>query len=262
MSTLTTPGRLGDHGARTTPVDHRPSRRRVTSRLTVGHVAPVVLAVVAAVLVLGALKDRSATELVATARRPIPAGQAVTAGQIRWVPVHTSDGAVAAGLLDQPSLAEGWVTTVGVPAGEPIALSELAHGASAGLGLGAMSLEVPVSRADGGAIVPGDRIDVISASSGSAAYVATALEVLTVGPSGAGGVLGSAGPGNYYVTVAVDRATALRLAAAVGASSAGGSGGIEVVRSTGEGGSAGRAPNGAGPSSPGVGTPSSSGAGQ
>lgn len=74
----------------------------------------------------------------------------------------------------------------------------------------------------------------ISASSGSAAYVATDLEVLAVAPSGAGGVLGGATASSYYVTVAVDRATALRLAAAMGASGVGGSGGIEVVRSTGE----------------------------
>jgi Flp pilus assembly protein CpaB len=99
-----------------------------------------------------------------------------------------------------------------------------------------MSISVPVQQAAGGKIGPGDLVDVIVASgAGGAHYVAQGLRVLSVAPtSAAGGVLGGLST-NYYVIVAVDKQTALHLAAALGLDSAGSTGAqIEIVRSTGE----------------------------
>lgn len=208
-------------------------RRRAGSRLTLGHVVPMVLAVLAAVLVLAALKDRSATATVAVTSEAIPAGQPVTASEVRWVTVHRSDGALVSGLLGRAELDEHWVAAVRIPVGAPLTMSELTL-ASPTAGLGSMSIQVPVSRADGGAIEPGDRVDVISAASGQAVYVAADLEVLAVADQRSG-VLGGISEDSYFVTVAVDRATALQLAAAIGASDAEDSSSIEVVLSTGEG---------------------------
>lgn len=222
-----------DQLAAPAPSGRRP-RRALSGRFTAGHVVPLLAAVAAAVLVLAATRERAATELVALASRDIPPGAAVTSADLRWVPVRASEGAVASGLLQPQTLESGWVSRVAIASGSPVATGELRRGSPLGSGLGSMSLEVPVALADGGALAPGDRVDVISTASGQATYVATDLSVLAVASSRSGGVFSGIGTGTYYVTVAVDRATALRLAAAMGQPSGIGTG-IEIVKSTGEG---------------------------
>lgn len=209
-------------------------RRRFRPRWTAGHVVPVVMALLAAIFVLVGLRDRSATVLVPVASQPIPSGAQVTNADTHLTRVHRSESALLAGLMPASDLGMGWVTTARVAAGEPITLGMVSHGPAGGSGLGAMSLPVPLDRADGGAIQAGDRVDVISVLSGAASYVAQGLNVLAVSPSQTTGLL--AGPsGDYWLTVAVDRATALRLAAALGAAgSSGGGADLEVVRSTSE----------------------------
>lgn len=213
-------------------------RGRLGSRWTVGHVAPVVLAVLAALFVLAALRDRGAMVLVPVASAPIPAGAAVNGSDTRLVRVHRSDAAVVSGLLPGGDLGAGWVAESRIDAGEPIARGAVTHGAAGTAGLGSMSIPVPIDRADGGAIVAGDRVDVIVASGSGASYVAEGLTVIGVSPTTTSGVLAGT-TGDFYITVAVDRPTALRLAAALGTSgSTGATGGLDVVRSTGETGSA------------------------
>lgn len=205
--------------------------RRLGSRWTVGHVAPVVLAVLAAVFVLAALRDRAAMVLVPVASAPIPAGAAVNAFDTRLVQVHRSDAALVSGLLPRGDLSAGWVAASRIDAGEPISRGALTHETAGASGLGSMSIPVPVDRADGGAIVAGDRVDVIVTSGSGASYVAQGLMVVGVAPSKTSGVLAGA-TSDFYITVAVDRPTALRLTAALGTT--GSAGGLEVVRSTGE----------------------------
>lgn len=207
------------------------SRRRLGSRWTVGHLAPVVLAVLAAVFVLAALRDRGAMVLVPVASAPIPAGAAVNGSDTRLVQVHRSDAGLISGLLPRADLGAGWVAASRIDAGEPISRGAVTHETAGTSGLGSMSIPVPVDRADGGAIVVGDRIDVIVASGSGASYVAQGLTVVGVSPTNTSGVLAGA-TSDFYITVAVDRATALRLTAALGTT--GSAGGLEVVRSTGE----------------------------
>ncbi len=211
----------------------RARRGRVGGRLSLGHVLPLALAVLAGLLVLAGLKDRSATETVSVAAHPVSAGQTLTTADLRWVSVHRSDQPVMAGLLSPSDGPGPWVAAVDIPAGAPVALGELT-GSSPVSGLGSMSIQVPPSHADGGALQPGDRVDVISAASGQAVYLATDLVVLAVDQAQRG-VLGSVQDGSYFVTVAVDRTTALRLAAALGTSTSGGNNTLELVGSTGEG---------------------------
>ncbi|PLS75322.1 MAG: hypothetical protein CYG61_07985 [Actinobacteria bacterium] len=85
-----------------------------------------------------------------------------------------------------------------------------------------MSLPVERQHAVGGALRPGDRVDVIDGA--EASFVVTNAEVLAV-PNLSNGNL--SGTGSYAITIAVDAQGALRLAAAI----AGGK--VEVVRSTG-----------------------------
>ncbi|MCU4186434.1 hypothetical protein K6U06_18850 [Acidiferrimicrobium sp. IK] len=212
--------------------------RRLGSRWTVGHVAPVVLAVLAAVFVLAALQDRGATVLVPVASAPIPAGAAVNGSDTRLVKVHRSDAAVVSGLLPSGDLRAGWVAVSRIEAGEPVTRGAVTQGPVGASGLGSMSIPVPVDRADGGAIAAGDRVDVIVSSGSGASYVAQGLTVVGVSPTKTSGVLAGA-TSDFYITVAVDRPTALRLTAALGTSgSTGSTGALEVVRSTGETGSA------------------------
>jgi hypothetical protein len=212
-------------------------RRSLTGRFTWGHVLPVVLAVLAAVFAAVALGDRSSTTRVPVANGPIAAGAPVDGGDTHLVTVHAGDTSLRAGLLPAASLGEGWVAAVAINAGDPITRSEVAHAAAGGGGLGAMSIPVPVSHADGGAIVAGDQVDVIGGSAAAGPeYIAKGLKVLGVANTRVGGVLAGT-TGDYYVVVAVDRATALRLSAALAAS--GGSSataGIQVIRTTGEAG--------------------------
>lgn len=211
-------------------------RRRLSDRITFGHAAPVILAVGAGVFNMIALADRSATTQVPVANGPIVAGATVDSGDTHLVTVHSGDSALRAGLLSPSSLRDGWVAAVAINAGDPITRSVVAHAASGQGGLGAMSIPVAVSHADGGAIVAGDHVDVmVQNGAGAAQYVAQDLRVLGVPSTRNGSVLATSN-NDYYVVVAVDRATALRLGNALAASSGGpgSSSGVQVVRTTGE----------------------------
>jgi hypothetical protein len=87
-----------------------------------------------------------------------------------------------------------------------------------------MSLPVPVEHAAGGALVAGDRVDVIAVTDGVAGFVATDLEVISVSDIGSGaiGTISS-----HHVVVNVGPEQALRLAEALAAGS------VEIVRATG-----------------------------
>jgi hypothetical protein len=93
-----------------------------------------------------------------------------------------------------------------------------------------MSLAVPLTDADGGNIVTGDRVDVIVAGPQTAAYAAQKVLVLSASSSSAASLLGVPGS-NYFLTLAVGKATALRIATALASS---GTNSVQVVRSNGE----------------------------
>lgn len=211
------------------------SRVHPRSRLTAGSVVPVLLGLLAAGFAYEALQDRSSMTSIVVATSMVPAGAPVNSHDTRAVQVHSSDTSVAHGLLAPSQLQDGWVAAVAVRPGEPVTLSEVERPALVPA-LGEMSIAVPLVQAAGGRIVAGDLVDVIASNgAGGAYYVAQGLRVLGVAPtSGTSGVLGD-GSGSYFVVVAVDKQTALRIAAALGAQGAGAAGNdIEVVRSTGE----------------------------
>ena len=170
--------------------------------------------------------------MVAVASQPIAAGQTVTLADIRWIAVHRGDGLIADGLVGSGGFNGIWVANVNIPAGSTIASAELSP-QSASSGLGSMSIQLPPARADGGGLRPGDRVDVISVASGQAIYVATDLLVLGV-DTDSGGVLGGVQDSSYFVTVAVDPATALRIAAAQGVSASGTGTQVELIKAASE----------------------------
>lgn len=205
----------------------RPRRRRPAA----GALLPTVLAVLAGVFAYQALQSRAAMTDVLVARTYIAAGQPVNAGNTRRVEVHASDAELDRGLVAPSQLADRFVATVDLPAGEPVTSAELATGGQ-GIGLGAMSLPVPEDQAVGGALAAGDLVDVIQTGAAAGAkYVAQDLRVLEVAPASSGlGALGATS-GQFFVVVAVNRQVALALSAALaGNSNAGDASSLEVVR--------------------------------
>jgi len=202
----------------------QPARRRLGRRLSSTHVLIAIVVILAFVLNLLVLQDRSATTLVAVANQRLVAGTPIDASSFRLVTVDSSFEGLSDLVTDEELAAlEGWVLSRSITEGGLIDHSALVEPGAEG-GLRSMSLPVPVEHAAGGALVEGDRVDVISVIDGSAAFVAADLEVVAVSesPSGAIGSIGE-----YHVVLSVTADDALNLAAALDAGS------VEIVRSTG-----------------------------
>jgi hypothetical protein len=223
------------------PVIVKPDKKRKPrppQRWTLGHVLPFVLAIFAVIFVLATLRDRAAQTPVVVAARQIPAGATINAGDTRTIKIATSDADALTGLLSATQIqaaqgAKALVAATTITAGEPIIRTETIAGPAGDAGLGSMSLPVPVDRADGGALSVGDTVDVIDATTTGASYLAQGLTVLAVSTPASSGVLAGTTT-DYWITVAVNPPTALRLAAALAASSTSGGNPLEIVRSTGE----------------------------
>ncbi|MEA1903039.1 MAG: RcpC/CpaB family pilus assembly protein [Actinomycetota bacterium] len=182
-----------------------------------------VVAVLAFILNMLALQNRTATIQVAVAGRSMSEGTALAADAVRFVPV----GAGFAGrdsMISEDRLGalEGWVLARSVDEGDLLTVD---HVAEPGLpsGLRSMSLPVAPEHAAGGSLTVGDRVDVITVIDGVASFVVTDVEVIAVADTDSG----SFSSGGYHIVVGVDAAQALSLAAALE------SGSLEVIRSTG-----------------------------
>jgi Flp pilus assembly protein CpaB len=202
-------------------------------RWTPGHVLPVVLAIFAVIFVLAALRDRTAETSVIVASRQIPAGATINAADTRAIKMRTADAHVLSGLLGPGQVAAGLTAATAIRPGEPIIGTETISGPARAAGLGSMSLPIPVDQADGGSLATGDQVDVIAGTPTGASYIAQGLTILATSTPGTTGVLAGTNTA-YSITVAVNQATALRLAAALAASSTSSGNTLEVIRSTGE----------------------------
>ncbi|MDP9021693.1 MAG: Flp pilus assembly protein CpaB [Actinomycetota bacterium] len=202
----------------------RPHRRTLTSRLSVGHVLMIVAGLLAAVTNFALLRAGDASFRAAVAANDLLPGQALTSDALTFTDVEVGDD-VANSLIGPHDGDElvGSVLVNHIAAGELITRTDLRAPAAAS-GLRAMSVPLDAAHAVGGALRPGDRVDVIEVRDGIARYIAVSVEVLAVSDQSAGAI---GGLGAYSVTVAVDADTALALAAAVNAGS------LELVRSTG-----------------------------
>lgn len=200
----------------------QPRRRRWTSRLSMGHGLMLGAGLLAALLNLALLRGGDETVLVAVAAADIQPGERLTSNHFGETEL-AAGSAIISQLIpsDQVDDLVGLIASARIAAGEPVLRSAVSPGA----GGRAMSVPVDPEHAVGGRLRVGDRIDVIEVQEDRATYVATDLEIIGINESGSGGALD--GLGSYSVTVAVDDATALRLAAAIRADR------FELVRSTG-----------------------------
>jgi Flp pilus assembly protein CpaB len=201
----------------------QPAGRDDRRRLSASHVLVALAVVLAFVLNILALQDRSASVLVAIADRSIVPGEAFRSDMVRLTPV-SSDFEGLSSLVTEDSLESfsGWVAQRAMVEGDLIGKSSLAQPA-ASRGRRSMSVPIEISRAAGGTVVAGDRVDVIAVRDGVASFIVSDVEVLAV-PVVDGTALTAR---DHFLVLAVDADEALALAEAMAA------GAVDVVRSTG-----------------------------
>lgn len=217
-----------DARARRPAARRRPRRRSLSERITLNVVVGVVAALLAFVLAAALLADRREMTTVAVARDRIAVGTPITPDLVvaEDLPADTE---FAGTLLTIEQLgAGGLIATRTLQAGEAVPLSAVGDAGSVRPSR-VMSIPLDSAQAANGAIEIGDQVDVIATSrEGEARYVLRSAPVVdrSAGSSG-GGLVGAGREGELVISVEVDEAQALELAAAIDA------GAITVVRSTG-----------------------------
>jgi Flp pilus assembly protein CpaB len=201
-------------------------RRALRSRVSTGHVVMVLAGVLGALLTLSALHAADDTRPILAAARDIAPGTVIDNHALRITRVHVDDEALAS-LFDAAALdtVRGRVAVAHIPAGS-LLNRDAVRTIAVGQAPRAMSFPIARSRAVGGSLVVGDRVDVlgIRRNTGRGGYVATDVQVLAFASRGSGPLQGS---DDASVTIAVDSAAAARVASALE------TGTITLVRATG-----------------------------
>lgn len=214
-----------DGGAAPARIAPRPARPRL--RWSTGHVVVALAAVLAAVANLAVLRSADATVGVLGLAAPATAGQALAEASLTTVELRVDDARTREALVlaaERDRIA-GRVLATDLPAGAPLRWSDLRDAAAAGDGLRRMSVPVRPELAVGGALAPGDRVDVIQVVEGVGRYLVSSAEVLAVATPGDGSLAELV---TYHLTIAVEPDVALCLAAAIDADQ------VSVVMSTGQ----------------------------
>jgi Flp pilus assembly protein CpaB len=201
-------------------------RRALASRVSTGHVIMLLAGLLGAVLTLTVLHASNDTSPVLAAARDIAPGTVIDSSVLRTAHVQ-ADAATTATLFGSRDIDEvrGHVAIEAIPAGALLTRGAV-RAAAVGEAPRAMSFPVPRSRAVGGALDTGDRVDVLAVqrTTGRSGYVATNVPVLAFSSHDAGPLQGS---DDANVTLAVDSAAAARIASALE------TGTITLVRATG-----------------------------
>ena len=201
-------------------------RRAWASRVSTGHVVMVLAGLLGALLTLTVLHAADDTTPILAAAHDIAPGTVIDDDALRVARVH-ADATTLATLIesDQRDAVRGRVAVEGIPAGTLLTRAAV-RSAAQGDAPRAMSFPIARSRAVGGAIDAGDRIDVLAVqrNSGRSGYVATDVEVLDFRSQETGALQES---DDASVTIAVDADAAARIASALE------TGTVTLVRATG-----------------------------
>jgi Flp pilus assembly protein CpaB len=201
-------------------------RRALSSRVSTGHIVMVLAGLLGALLTLSALRAADDTRPVLVAAHDIVPGTVVHERWLRISRIHADDG-VLASLFDASAINDlsGQVAITRIPAGSLLTHDDV-RPVSAGHAPRAMSFPIPIPRAVGGALVAGDRVDVLAVrhNTGRTSYVATDVQVLAFSRNGGSPLQGSE---DASVTLAVDPEAAARIASAQE------TGSVTLVRATG-----------------------------
>lgn len=203
-----------------------PPRRGLLSSFSMAHGLMVLSGLLAFLLIVSILGDRSERLVVAIARGDIAAGTTVTADLVEpaRLPASTPLGDRLT-TLDEVRRG-GWTAGQPIAAGDPIRRSDLL---ASGEGSTLRSMSIPVARenAVGGALRVGDRVDVIDVVDGQSAFVVSGAQVTKVPATSVSGGLTRGVERDFFVVVQVSAEEALALAQALA------DGKVDVVRSTG-----------------------------
>lgn len=191
-------------------------------RLSATHVAAILAGVLAAALNFLLLTNGGEAMQVAVLSGEVRAGSTIEPTDLEYrsvdLPAAQLAGLFAEGAADSPV---GLVAAVDLAEGDLLTRGVL-RAAAGPASLRSFSIAVPPERAVAGAILPGDRVDVLVADDGATTWLAADLEVLAV----AGGE-GGMGLSSFSVTVAADADAIGAIAAALE------SGEVSLVRATG-----------------------------
>lgn len=197
-----------------------PLPRRGRFRLSAGHLIMIVSGLLAAVLVYSVMRRSDDSVMVAVAARRIAAAEKVDAASVRPAGVRVSPKVLKT--LFRPEDLRGaiWFAVTEIAPDEPITRGKVVAAVRG------PTLNIPAEVEQIAGIGVGDRVDVIASSRGTSSYVLENAEVVAIG---GGGTLGGGGlpRGKPYLTVVVDAAGALRVAAALDGSK------ITILRTTG-----------------------------
>jgi Flp pilus assembly protein CpaB len=194
--------------------------------MSTGHVVMVLAGALGVLLTLSVLRAADDTRPMLAAAHDIAPGTVIDSRSLRVTRVHL-DREVRATLFDAAALESlnGKVAVEHISAGSLLARNALRTATDGGVPR-AMSFPIPRSRAVGGALVVGDRVDVLGVrrNTGRSGYVATDVQILAFASRGSGPLEGS---DDASVTIAVDSDEATRIASALEV------GTITLVRATG-----------------------------
>lgn len=211
----------------TAPTEERGGRvvrERVRGPVHGGWILMVVCGLLAGLANYTLLRGDGPTETVAVLRADAPPGTPLDDLAIEMVPIDAADDVLAT--LVTPATFDtlrGTVLGGRTTEGSLLRTSDLR--AADDVVAQAMSIPIEPSRAVGGALQPGDLVDVIAGE--DPAYLVRRAEVLDIGGGSTGGLTGGAAA--HAITLAVDEEQALRIAAAMR------DGQIDLVRVSGAG---------------------------
>ena len=209
-------------------------RRRFTARFSSGHLVMVVAGLLGTVLGVAALRHDPRGVPIAVAAREIRAGETVSSSDLRTARVSSSDDLLSTLLRAKDVRGiRGRIAVATIEPGEPIVRRTL-RAAAAPHRLRAMSIPIDPSRAVGGRLRSGDRVDVLFAGDEAVSIIVRDAEVIAVDAKGRGGIGETSSP--FTVTLAVDARQSQLLAVAIA------DGDISIARTTGATSSKGTAP--------------------
>jgi Flp pilus assembly protein CpaB len=219
-ATATTGAHLGSPAAPSLPTT---TRRR--GRVSRGHLVMALAGIVGVVLSFAVLRQRDGDTAVLVAAHEIRAGERISSSDFR-----TTRATLTPAVLATVAQAGDRRRLVGRIAGSTVAEGELVttrtlRRHAAPHGLRAMSIPIDPSRAVGGRLGAGDRVDVLFAGQEAVSIIVADAPVLAVDARGRGGIGESSSP--FTVTIAVTPRQSQLVAAAVA------DGDISLARTTG-----------------------------
>jgi pilus assembly protein CpaB len=225
MTTATVRGARDVDGLPVAPASVDVSTPRRGGRVSRGHVVMALAGIVGIVLSFAVLRGREGETAVLVAAHEIRAGETTTASDFQTARVTLTPGVLATVTrADDRRRVVGRIAGTTIGQGEIVTKRALRPRA-APHGLRAMSIPIDPSRAVGGRLAAGDRVDVLFAGQQAVSIIVADAPVLAVDARGRGGIGESASP--FTVTIAVTAKQSQLVAAAVA------DGEISLARTTG-----------------------------